>query len=43
MSGNKMRVVPGIPAKAMSVTNQYLPRAIVAPIVGSLYKKLGGG
>jgi short-subunit dehydrogenase len=40
---NKMRVVPGIPAKVMSVTNQYLPRAIVAPIVGSLYKKLGGG
>jgi uncharacterized protein len=37
---NKMRVVPGIPGKAMSVANQYLPRGIVAPIVGRLYKKL---
>jgi short-subunit dehydrogenase len=40
---NKMRVVPGIPAKAMSVANQYLPRSIVAPIVGRFYEKLGGG
>lgn len=40
---NKMRVVPGIPAKAMSVANQYLPRGIVAPIVGRVYKQLGGG
>lgn len=40
---NKMRVVPGIPAKAMSVANQYLPRGIVAPMVGRVYKNLGGG
>lgn len=40
---NKMRVVPGIPAKVMSVTNQYLPRSIVAPIVGRVYKQLAGG
>jgi short-subunit dehydrogenase len=40
---NKMRVVPGLPAKAMSVANQYLPRSIVAPIVGRTYKKLAGG
>jgi len=40
---NKMRVVPGIPAKAMSVANQYLPRSIVTPIVGRTYKKLAGG
>lgn len=40
---NKMRVVPGITSKAMSVASQYAPRAIVAPIVGSFYKKLGGG
>lgn len=39
---NKMRVVPGLTSKAMSVTSQYGPRAIVAPIVGSFYKKLGG-
>ncbi len=39
---NKMRVVPGVTSKAMSVASQYAPRAIVAPIVGSFYKKLGG-
>lgn len=43
LARNKMRVVPGIPAKVMSVANQYLPRGIVAPIVGRTYKKLGGG
>jgi uncharacterized protein len=37
---NKMRVVPGIPGKAMSAANQYLPRGIVAPVMGRLYKKL---
>jgi uncharacterized protein len=37
---NRMRVVPGIPGKAMSAANQYLPRGIVAPVMGRLYKKL---
>lgn len=41
LARNKMRVVPGLTSKAMSVTSQYAPRAIVAPIVGSFYKKLG--
>jgi len=40
---NKMRVVPGIASKVTSVVNQYAPRAIVAPITGRIYKKLGGG
>ncbi|HEU0189832.1 MAG TPA: mycolate reductase [Mycobacterium sp.] len=40
---NKMRVVPGITSKAMSVASGYAPRAIVTPIVGFVYKKLGGG
>jgi short-subunit dehydrogenase len=40
---NKMRVVPGVTSKAMSVASGYGPRAIVAPIVGAFYKKLGGG
>ena len=40
---NKMRVVPGITSKAMSMATGYGPRAIVAPIVGAVYKKLGGG
>ncbi len=40
---NKMRVVPGVTSKAMSVGSGYTPRAIVAPIVGAFYKRLGGG
>lgn len=39
---NKMRIVPGITSKAMSVASGYAPRAIVTPIVGLVYKKLGG-
>jgi hypothetical protein len=39
---NKMRIVPGVTSKAMSVASQYAPRAVVAPIVGSFYKRLGG-
>nr|MDT0526793.1 short-chain dehydrogenase [Streptomyces sp. DSM 41633] len=40
---NKMRVVPGVTSKAMSMASGYAPRAIVTPIVGADYKKLGGG
>jgi short-subunit dehydrogenase len=40
---NKMRVVPGVTSKAMSIASGYAPRAIVSPIVGAVYKKLGGG
>jgi uncharacterized protein len=40
---NKMRVVPGVTSKAMSIASAYAPRAIVTPIVGAVYKKLGGG
>lgn len=43
LARNKMRVVPGVTSKAMSVTSQYIPRAIVSPIVGAVYKRLGGG
>lgn len=39
---DKMRVVPGITSKAMSVASGYAPRSIVSPIVGAVYKKLGG-
>ena len=42
LAENKMRVVPGILSKAMSVAGGYTPRAVVAPIVGTFYKKLGG-
>lgn len=43
LSRNKMRVVPGLSGKVMSLASQYLPRAIVAPIVGNAYKKMAGG
>ncbi len=39
---NKMRVVPGVTSKAMSVASGYAPRSIVTPIVGAIYRKLGG-
>lgn len=39
---NRMRVVPGLTSKAMSVGAGYAPRGIVAPIVGAIYRKLGG-
>ena len=39
---NKMRVVPGLTSKAMSVASGYAPRAIVTPIVWAVYRKLGG-
>ena len=42
LARNKMRVVPGVTSKAMSVASGYAPRAIVTPIVGRVYKKLGG-
>lgn len=43
LSRNKMRVVPGTLSKAMSVAGGYSPRAVVAPIVGRFYSKLGEG
>ena len=42
LAKNKMRVVPGLISKGMSVAGQYTPRAVIAPIVGTFYKKLGG-
>ncbi|TSD99970.1 SDR family oxidoreductase [Skermania sp. ID1734] len=38
---NKMRVVPGLIGKGMSLAGGYSPRSIVAPIVGKFYSKLG--
>lgn len=42
LAQNKMRIVPGILSKGMSAAGQYSPRAVIAPIVGTFYKKLGG-
>ncbi|MFT4199310.1 mycolate reductase [Gordonia sp. (in: high G+C Gram-positive bacteria)] len=41
LARNKMRVVPGVLSKAMSVAGGYSPRKITAPIVGNFYRKLG--
>ncbi|WP_330232581.1 mycolate reductase [Nocardia sp. NBC_00508] len=42
LARNKMRVVPGLISKGMSVAGQYGPRALTAPIAGVFYRKLGG-
>ena len=42
LARNKMRVVPGLISKGMSVAGQYAPRGVTAPIVGTFYKRLGG-
>jgi short-subunit dehydrogenase len=42
LARNKMRVVPGVSSKLMSMASGYAPRSIVTPIVGAVYKKLGG-
>ncbi|MCX4098117.1 mycolate reductase [Nocardia sp. alder85J] len=42
LARNKMRVVPGLISKGMSVAGQYAPRALTAPVVGAIYKKMGG-
>ncbi|WP_280409508.1 SDR family NAD(P)-dependent oxidoreductase, partial [Nocardia brasiliensis] len=42
LARNKMRVVPGLISKGMSVAGQYGPRAVTAPIAGAFYRKLGG-
>jgi uncharacterized protein len=43
LARNKMRVVPGVTSKVMSVASGYAPRALVTPIVGAVYEKLGRG
>ena len=43
LARNKMRVVPGPLSQAMSVAGNYVPRGIMAPIVGRFYAKLGEG
>lgn len=41
LARNKMRIVPGLISKGMSVAGQYSPRALSAPIAGAFYRKLG--
>ena len=42
LAKNRMRVVPGLLSKGMSVAGQFGPRSITAPVAGTFYKKLGG-
>lgn len=39
LARNKMRVVPGLLGKGMSLAGQYVPRALTAPLAGSLYRR----
>ncbi|MFD4355806.1 mycolate reductase [Nocardia sp. NPDC058519] len=41
LARNKMRIVPGLISKGMSVAGNYGPRALTAPVAGAFYKKLG--
>ncbi|MGV9412463.1 mycolate reductase [Nocardia sp. NPDC003693] len=42
LARNKMRVVPGLISKGMSLAGQFGPRAITSVVAGAAYKKLGG-
>lgn len=41
MANGKRRVVPGPLSKAMNVASQVIPTPLIAPLVGSFYKKMG--
>ncbi len=38
LAANRLRVVPGVLSKGMNTAGNYLPRWLVAPIVGKLYE-----
>ncbi|GAB2676380.1 mycolate reductase [Nocardia goodfellowii] len=42
LAKNKMRVVPGLISKGMSLAGQYGPRAITSVVAGAAYKRLSG-
>lgn len=42
LARNKMRIVPGLIGKGMSVAGNYGPRAVTATVAGAFYRKLGG-
>lgn len=41
MANGKRRVVPGPLSKAMNIASQVIPTPLIAPLVGSFYKKMG--
>lgn len=43
LAKNRMRYVPGLIGKGLSLAGQFSPRSISAPIAGAFYGKLGAG
>lgn len=41
MAKNRRRVVPGPLSKAMNVVSTYAPTGLLAPLIGSFYKRMG--
>lgn len=41
LARNRMRVIPGVIGKSMSLAGQFLPRHLTAPVAGRFYGKLG--
>ncbi|MBF6181871.1 mycolate reductase [Nocardia otitidiscaviarum] len=41
LARNRMRIVPGVLSKGMSLAGQFGPRSITSVVAGSVYKKLG--
>lgn len=41
LARNKMRVVPGLISKGMSLAGQFGPRSLTSVVVGAAYKKMG--
>jgi short-subunit dehydrogenase len=41
LARNRMRVVPGVLSKGMSLAGQFLPRSFTSPVAGRFYRKLG--
>ncbi|MFI6867661.1 mycolate reductase [Nocardia sp. NPDC050406] len=41
LARNKMRIVPGVLSKGMSLAGQFGPRSITSMVAGAAYKKLG--
>jgi short-subunit dehydrogenase len=41
LAHNRMRIVPGVLSKGMSLAGQFLPRSLTSPVAGRFYRKLG--
>lgn len=41
LASNRMRVIPGVLSKGMSLAGQFLPRKLTSPVASRFYRKLG--